>query len=238
MGCFFAPLAFQLIWVTGQARPPRGGTGATGRCARAPLVRAGNRPWPARCTHARTHTRTHSQHSQHTTYTHTHLGSHRGPRAPMPPLLASPAGRRPRDAVREPFRRHLPRHGDAGDARLREPAKVRGVSGSGREWSLQLGAPARRRSQPRCYAQTPTPKPSSLHPTLTPQPPIPKPPTAQTPNPPRYCTTLMAALFAASLVICAVRDILPHRYARFVPSPMSMSIPFYIGPFYIGLGSL
>lgn len=46
---------------------------------------------------------------------------------------------------------------------------------------------------------------------------------------PRYCTLLMGVLFAAAVAMCATRDLLPRRYARFVPSPMSMGLPFYLG---------
>jgi hypothetical protein len=46
---------------------------------------------------------------------------------------------------------------------------------------------------------------------------------------PRHCAELMAAMFAGSVAVCGLRDALPRRYARFVPSPMAMSIPFYIG---------
>lgn len=46
---------------------------------------------------------------------------------------------------------------------------------------------------------------------------------------PKHCTLLMGAFFAAGMLICLVRDTLPRRAARFVPSPMAMSVPFYIG---------
>ncbi|GBF92880.1 metal-nicotianamine transporter-like [Raphidocelis subcapitata] len=46
---------------------------------------------------------------------------------------------------------------------------------------------------------------------------------------PKHCALLMGVLFAASLAICGARDALPRRYARFVPSPMAMGIPFYLG---------
>jgi uncharacterized oligopeptide transporter (OPT) family protein len=36
-------------------------------------------------------------------------------------------------------------------------------------------------------------------------------------------------MFAAAVALCALRDALPRRFARFVPSPMAMGIPFYIG---------
>jgi hypothetical protein len=39
---------------------------------------------------------------------------------------------------------------------------------------------------------------------------------------PKYCSLLMLIFFLTSLAICGVRDVLPHRFAKFVPSPMSM----------------
>ncbi len=42
---------------------------------------------------------------------------------------------------------------------------------------------------------------------------------------PKYCTLMMAGFFVAAMLICALRDALPPRYARFVPSPMAMGIP-------------
>jgi hypothetical protein len=39
---------------------------------------------------------------------------------------------------------------------------------------------------------------------------------------------------AAGILICVVRDILPKRAAKWVPSPMAMSIPFYIGAASVG----
>jgi hypothetical protein len=39
---------------------------------------------------------------------------------------------------------------------------------------------------------------------------------------PRYCPALMGVFFVASFAICGLRDALPRRYAKFVPSPMAM----------------
>jgi len=35
---------------------------------------------------------------------------------------------------------------------------------------------------------------------------------------PKHCTALMAGFFAMGILICIIRDILPKRFARFVPS--------------------
>lgn len=34
--------------------------------------------------------------------------------------------------------------------------------------------------------------------------------------------------------MCLIRDLLPRRFAKWVPSPMAMSIPFYIGAASVG----
>ncbi|KAI8471372.1 MAG: OPT superfamily oligopeptide transporter [Monoraphidium minutum] len=46
---------------------------------------------------------------------------------------------------------------------------------------------------------------------------------------PKHCGEMMGAFFAAGILLCMVRDLLPRRFAKWVPSPMAMSIPFYIG---------
>jgi hypothetical protein len=42
----------------------------------------------------------------------------------------------------------------------------------------------------------------------------------------------MGVFFAAAFGICGLRNLLPRRYAKFVPTPMGMAIPFYIGGFW------
>ncbi len=46
---------------------------------------------------------------------------------------------------------------------------------------------------------------------------------------PQHCGMMMACFFAAAIVVNLIRDALPQRYALFVPVPMAMAIPFYIG---------
>eukprot|EP00775_Hariotina_reticulata_P009952 gene9952-10107_t len=46
---------------------------------------------------------------------------------------------------------------------------------------------------------------------------------------PKYCGILMLAFFLGGMLLCLVRELLPRRYGRFVPSPMAMGLPFYIG---------
>jgi hypothetical protein len=46
---------------------------------------------------------------------------------------------------------------------------------------------------------------------------------------PKYCTLLMGMFFLGGMLICLVRDLAPRKWARYIPSPMAMSVPFYIG---------
>ncbi|CAD6250172.1 unnamed protein product [Miscanthus lutarioriparius] len=49
---------------------------------------------------------------------------------------------------------------------------------------------------------------------------------------PKNCLTLCYIFFAAAIVINLVRDLTPHRVSRFIPLPMAMAIPFYIGSYF------
>ena len=40
---------------------------------------------------------------------------------------------------------------------------------------------------------------------------------------------LLSLNHPAGMLLCVLRDILPKKYAGYVPSPMAMGIPFYIG---------
>jgi len=58
---------------------------------------------------------------------------------------------------------------------------------------------------------------------------------------PENCLTLCYIFFAAAIVINLIRDLTPHKYSRFIPLPMAMAIPFYIGSYFaidMFLGSL
>jgi hypothetical protein len=47
-----------------------------------------------------------------------------------------------------------------------------------------------------------------------------------------HCFDLMgrcSCVVCAGLLLCLLRDVLPKKAAGFVPSPMAMGIPFYIG---------
>ncbi|EXB22895.1 putative metal-nicotianamine transporter YSL8 [Morus notabilis] len=49
---------------------------------------------------------------------------------------------------------------------------------------------------------------------------------------PNYCLTLCFIFFAAAVSINLVKDFLGKEKGRFIPIPMAMAIPFYIGPYF------
>jgi OPT family oligopeptide transporter len=49
---------------------------------------------------------------------------------------------------------------------------------------------------------------------------------------PKNCLTLCYIFFAAAIVINLIRDLTPHKYSRFIPLPMAMAIPFFIGSYF------
>lgn len=55
---------------------------------------------------------------------------------------------------------------------------------------------------------------------------------------PRYCSLLMLCFFLAGIFLCLLRDMLPKKYSGYVPSPMAMGIPFYIGANSVSTNSL
>ncbi|KAM0950112.1 putative oligopeptide transporter, OPT superfamily [Dioscorea sansibarensis] len=49
---------------------------------------------------------------------------------------------------------------------------------------------------------------------------------------PQHCLTLCYVFFAAAIVICLIRDFVPKKFAGYIPLPMAMAIPFYLGPYF------
>ncbi|KAG0457357.1 hypothetical protein HPP92_022514 [Vanilla planifolia] len=49
---------------------------------------------------------------------------------------------------------------------------------------------------------------------------------------PKHCLTLCYAFFAASILINLLRDIVGKKWAQFIPLPMAMAIPFYLGSYF------
>lgn len=49
---------------------------------------------------------------------------------------------------------------------------------------------------------------------------------------PKNCLTICYILFAGAIIVNAIRDFTPKRWAKFIPLPMAMAIPFYLGPYF------
>uniref|UniRef100_A0A0D9ZN89 Uncharacterized protein n=1 Tax=Oryza glumipatula TaxID=40148 RepID=A0A0D9ZN89_9ORYZ len=49
---------------------------------------------------------------------------------------------------------------------------------------------------------------------------------------PKNCLNLCYAFFAAAIVVNLIRDLVPKKVSRFIPIPMAMAIPFYIGSYF------
>ncbi|KDP22031.1 hypothetical protein JCGZ_03001 [Jatropha curcas] len=49
---------------------------------------------------------------------------------------------------------------------------------------------------------------------------------------PKHCLTLCYIFFAAAIVINGIRDAVGKKRARFIPLPMAMAIPFYLGGYF------
>jgi OPT family oligopeptide transporter len=58
---------------------------------------------------------------------------------------------------------------------------------------------------------------------------------------PKHCLMLCYIFFAAAVIVNGIRDALGPKWARFIPLPMAMAIPFYLGGYFtidMCLGSL
>ncbi|KAM3386675.1 hypothetical protein ACQJBY_009930 [Aegilops geniculata] len=49
---------------------------------------------------------------------------------------------------------------------------------------------------------------------------------------PQHCLEICCAFFLAALAINLLRDVTPASASRFIPIPMAMAVPFYIGAFF------
>ncbi|CAJ2628739.1 unnamed protein product [Trifolium pratense] len=49
---------------------------------------------------------------------------------------------------------------------------------------------------------------------------------------PKNCLVLCCVFFAGAMIINLVRDLAGEKYAKFIPVPMAMAIPFYIGSYF------
>ncbi|KAF9624991.1 hypothetical protein IFM89_016811 [Coptis chinensis] len=49
---------------------------------------------------------------------------------------------------------------------------------------------------------------------------------------PKDCLILCYVFFSAAIVINTVRDVTKKKWSRYIPLPMAMAIPFYLGPYF------
>ncbi|XP_057491050.1 probable metal-nicotianamine transporter YSL6 isoform X2 [Actinidia eriantha] len=49
---------------------------------------------------------------------------------------------------------------------------------------------------------------------------------------PKHCLALCCGFFVAALVVNLLRDVTPTRISQFIPIPMAMAVPFYIGAYF------
>ncbi|CAM0947274.1 unnamed protein product [Alopecurus aequalis] len=49
---------------------------------------------------------------------------------------------------------------------------------------------------------------------------------------PRHCLAICAFFFSAAIAINLMRDVTPCRVSKFIPLPMAMAVPFYIGAYF------
>nr|AQX44184.1 probable metal-nicotianamine transporter YSL [Apostasia odorata] len=49
---------------------------------------------------------------------------------------------------------------------------------------------------------------------------------------PKHCLTLCYVFFAGAIIINLLRDLSGKKWARYIPLPMAMAIPFYLGPYF------
>ncbi|WCJ40166.1 YELLOW STRIPE like 6 [Euphorbia peplus] len=49
---------------------------------------------------------------------------------------------------------------------------------------------------------------------------------------PKHCLAMCCGFFVAALVINLLRDVTPNKISQFIPIPMAMAVPFYIGAYF------
>lgn len=49
---------------------------------------------------------------------------------------------------------------------------------------------------------------------------------------PKHCLTLCIVFFIVAIAINVLKDVVGEKYSRFIPIPMAMAIPFYIGGYF------
>jgi OPT family oligopeptide transporter len=49
---------------------------------------------------------------------------------------------------------------------------------------------------------------------------------------PKNCLLLCYCFFAGAMIVNAIKDVTPKKWAKFIPLPMAMAIPFYLGSYF------
>ncbi|KAJ4822160.1 putative metal-nicotianamine transporter ysl6, partial [Turnera subulata] len=49
---------------------------------------------------------------------------------------------------------------------------------------------------------------------------------------PKHCLAMCCGFFVAALLVNLLRDVTPKKISQFIPIPMAMSVPFYIGAYF------
>ncbi|XP_059294332.1 probable metal-nicotianamine transporter YSL6 [Lycium ferocissimum] len=49
---------------------------------------------------------------------------------------------------------------------------------------------------------------------------------------PKHCLALCCVFFVAALAVNLLRDVTPAKFSQFIPIPMAMAVPFYIGAYF------
>jgi len=49
---------------------------------------------------------------------------------------------------------------------------------------------------------------------------------------PKHCLALCCGFFVAALLVNLLRDVTPTKVSKFIPIPMAMAVPFYIGAYF------
>lgn len=49
---------------------------------------------------------------------------------------------------------------------------------------------------------------------------------------PKHCLAICCGFFVAALVVNLVRDVTPKKISQYIPIPMAMAVPFYIGAYF------
>ncbi|KAI4350489.1 hypothetical protein L6164_004941 [Bauhinia variegata] len=49
---------------------------------------------------------------------------------------------------------------------------------------------------------------------------------------PKHCLALCCGFFVAALLINLLRDVTPKKFSQYIPIPMAMAVPFYVGAYF------